>query len=263
MNWHRTIISVRRGASVCLCGLVLAGAPALNAQSSSDPDAKRSSLRRFSFGVRVGGFVLNKLGPETLVKYTTSPVTVYTSVISPKSPRLGGGLSVEFALSRRFALSADLLFHRFAYQLDTTVVEGEDNPETIEDERRTTTSSEQTRAHYWDLPILVRFYAVDRRRVHFGAFFDAGISMRLAKDFRSTTFTTLPDATTSSDTTARTPANKIIRGVVGGGGFRLVDDFGIRVMPEVRYTRWLADTWAPLPARVSRNQLEVLVGIMF
>jgi hypothetical protein len=254
---------VRRGASVCLCGLVLAGAQALNAQSSSDPDAKRSSLRRFSFGVRVGGFVLSKLGPETLVKDTTSPVAEYTSVVTPKSQRLEGGLSVEFALSRRFALSADLLFHRFAYQLDTTVVEGVDNPETIEDERRTTTISEQTRAHYWDLPVLVRFYAVNRRPVHLGFFLDAGIVMRRAKDFRSTTLTTLPDGTVSTDTTARTAANKIIRGVVGGGGFRLVDDFGIRVIPEVRYTRWLADTWAPLPAQVSRNQVEILAGIMF
>jgi hypothetical protein len=263
VNWHRTIFSVRRGASVCLCGLVLAGAPALNAQSSSDPDARRTSLRRFSFGVRASGFALSTLGPRSLVSYTSSPVVAYTYDVTPKSQRLGGGLSLEFALSRRFALSADLLYHRFAYQLDTTTVVGVDNPETIEDERRVTMSSEQTRAHYWDLPVLVRFYAVDRRRVHFGAFLDAGVSMRRAKDFRSTTFTILPDATTSSDTTARTPANKIIRGVVGGGGFRLVDDFGIRVMPEVRYTRWLADTWAPLPARVSRNQLEILVGIMF
>jgi hypothetical protein len=263
VNWHRTIFSVRRGASVCLCGLVLAGAPALNAQSSSDPDAKRTSLRRFSFGVRASVFALDKLGPSSITSATTSPVTQSTWDITPTSQRLGGGVSLEFALSRRFALSADLLYHRFAYQLDSTVVVGVDNPETIEDERRVTTSSEQTRAHYWDLPVLVRFYAVNRRPVHLGAFFDAGIAMRLAKDFRSTTFTTLPDATTSSDTTARTPANKIIRGVVGGGGFRLVDDFGIRVIPEVRYTRWLADTWAPLPARVSRNQLEVLVGIMF
>jgi hypothetical protein len=44
-------------------------------------------------------------------------------------------------------------------------------------------------------------------------------------------------------------------------GFRFVDEFNIKVTPEVRYTRWNGETFNSSSTHSPRNQLEV--GIAF
>jgi hypothetical protein len=49
-------------------------------------------------------------------------------------------------------------------------------------------------------------------------------------------------------------------GATVGVGFRFVDEFNIKVTPEIRYTRWNGMTFAQDSTRSPRNQLEVGIG---
>jgi hypothetical protein len=41
------------------------------------------------------------------------------------------------------------------------------------------------------------------------------------------------------------------------------DDFGIRIIPEVRYTRWFNDTFRKYGVHANRNQIEFLITLGF
>ena len=59
------------------------------------------------------------------------------------------------------------------------------------------------------------------------------------------------------------PSAKTLGGVVVGSGLRFVDDFGIKVEPELRYPRWFGRTFDEESARTSPNQIEVDVAFTF
>ena len=50
---------------------------------------------------------------------------------------------------------------------------------------------------------------------------------------------------------------------VVGSGLRFVDDFGIKVEPELRYTRWFGRTFNSESTRSSENQIEVNLAFTF
>jgi hypothetical protein len=51
----------------------------------------------------------------------------------------------------------------------------------------------------------------------------------------------------------------LVGGTVGVG-LRFIDEFNIKVTPEVRYTRWNGMTMNQDSTRSPRNQLEVGIG---
>ena len=51
--------------------------------------------------------------------------------------------------------------------------------------------------------------------------------------------------------------------VVGGSGMQFVDEFGIHVVPEVRYTRWEDSNFDNLTTRTERNQVEANISLTF
>jgi hypothetical protein len=46
-------------------------------------------------------------------------------------------------------------------------------------------------------------------------------------------------------------------------GLQLIDPFGIRVVPEVRYTRWLDDMFYYQSTITQRNQIEAVISLSF
>jgi hypothetical protein len=52
-------------------------------------------------------------------------------------------------------------------------------------------------------------------------------------------------------------------GVTGGIGFQMIDDFGIRAIPEVRFTRWFNRPFDSVNGRSRANQVEVLLTFAF
>ena len=55
-------------------------------------------------------------------------------------------------------------------------------------------------------------------------------------------------------------AKRLLIGATVGAGFRFIDEFNIKVTPEIRYTRWNGTTFNQDSTRSPRNQLEVGIG---
>jgi hypothetical protein len=78
---------------------------------------------------------------------------------------------------------------------------------------------------------------------------------------RTTNNTTNADATTENNQIRAQVSKRTLIGATVGVGFRFVDEFSIKVTPEVRYTRWDGLTFGTDSTQSPRNQLEV--GIAF
>jgi hypothetical protein len=127
---------------------------------------------------------------------------------------------------------------------------------------QTTTTLQKTRAAFWDVPILGH-YALYQRSPKVKGVVDAGVALRYVGGVHTATQTTDPNANTCCTENAVTPAHKSVKGYVVGAGLRIVDDFGLKMTPEVRYTRWMADPFSGVQAQTRKSQLEVMFGITF
>lgn len=244
----------RRAAGLLLCLFLLA--PFLRAQNAVT-DVPQKFWRRFSLGVRLCALPLNYIGVSSNTTGPTSTESVTQTTTEPNST-FGGGATVEYAVSRRLQIGADLLYHRFNITGENTTVT------TLSDGTiQTTDVNQAVTARYWDLPVLAR-YTFPSAKIGAGRIFlGGGAVARRATDIRTTTLNTDINSNVTVSYTPLTPEHSTILGVVATAGVRAVDDFGIRVTPEVRYVRWLDDMFAAWPAQQRRNELQVLIGITF
>lgn len=265
---NRTQISLgvsRIAGTLLLFSVFLSGVPTLHGQtaSASQEGERESFLKRFSVGARVSILATDLMNNEQISSSTSEPPTKTTLTSTSASSQLGGGATLQFAILRRLALSVDFLYRRAVYKAGFDSVEGADDPETEEDERIINSSFEQTRADYWDVPVLARLYDSDIRRPGVRGFFEGGVSIRRVSNIRTFREFTLPDGSIGSDATPVTPAETGIAGLVVGAGFQFGSKVGLKVMPEVRYTRWLGYTFDASPTQSKRHQVEFLLGITF
>jgi hypothetical protein len=213
-------------------------------------------VRRFSVGARASILALDPVHGGDYTNATASADLSSTYTTTSKTSRVGGGLTMEFAVTRRLSLDADLLYHRFGYDAETS------NVETLSDgSTKTTSISELTYAKYWDLPVLARVYVGPSENFRF--FFTGGVTLRRVSSIRTKTTTTNPDFSQTVGWTPTSALNRTARGFTGGLGVKAIDDFHIKVIPEVRYTRWVVDTFGSYPAHPRRDELSVLIGLMF
>jgi hypothetical protein len=244
-----------------LCGILLA--PILRAQSTTtssstrEVEAQPNFWRRFSFGVRASILTL-PLQNSTGTQSSPNTLTLLTNSLTPASSRFDGGATVEYAATRRILVSADILYQFFSYSSEVvTTVSLADGTSQI------TTADESTHARYWTIPVLARYATLPARTASAQVFIGAGGAFRKISGIRTTTSTVNPDGTTVTDYTPRTPQKLSTFGAVATAGFRVKDEFGIRITPEVRYTRWLSDLFNSWPAKQRRNELSVIIGLTF
>jgi hypothetical protein len=244
----------RRTAGIVVCAFLLA--PFLRAQDASD-NVPQKFWRRFSLGVRINAV---PMGFEPTVNSSTNPngTTSVSQTTSRSDSYVGGGVTLEVALSHKLLMSADLLYHHFGYTADTTTM-----TTAADGTSQIIATDEVTRARYWDLPVIFRVTNLGGPigAAHF--FLGGGASVRRVSNIRTTTTTSDTNGDLTVDYAPRTPLNRTIYGVVAAVGVRAVDDFGIRVTPELRYIRWLGDIFGSAPAQQRRNELQVLIGITF
>ncbi len=187
------------------------------------------------------------------VNYDTNYDTVNHSFM------LGGGLTLEGRISGRTLVTAEVLFNRLRYDRTINMYWGVDDPTTSADERSHQTTTENTKARLFDLPVLIQ------RNVRSTGFlshvyFAAGPSARLVSTVHTTTNITYADATKGNNTTPTPVSKRLLIGGTVGVGLRFVDEFNIKVTPEVRYTRWNGATFNQDSTHSPRNQLEVGIG---
>jgi hypothetical protein len=242
-----------------------ASSPASSSASSSSDREQRKPERRFS-----GGLTLSVLG-LSLVPGASNTVN-NTSEISTQnqtkgaSERIGYGLTGQARVTNHFYVDVGALIRRIGYQLTSTVsttttsiLNGTSYPSTT-----TTDTHEDTRARLIDIPVALRYYGTGKRPGGARWFVEAGGAWRVSTGIRTSIDSTDASGTnTCCSTTPTVPANRSAKGLLGGAGVQLVDDFGIHVVPEVRYTRWVNPIFENLSTNTRENQVEAAISLTF
>lgn len=244
------------GIAAASLGIFLTLAPATYGQTSTSkplPEQKPSGWRRFSFGGRINGLPFNVLNNKTVNISPANTSQSWSISTTNNYTKIAYGPSLEFRLTTRFAIGGELLYHRLDYTKTTTVTDTNGN----------TTITEQTGARLWDIPAMVRFHGLSESGFGSKLYFAGGGELRKVSRIRTSNSTTFPDGSTASNNTPVVPASRNAPGVVVGVGFRVVDDFGFKLSPELRYTRWMGATFASDSTRMRRDELDVGIALTY
>lgn len=235
--------------------------PSQSGSSSVSTDLKkRTFVRLFSAGATLSVLaqtpVMNGGYNENRTAYLRNATTIGGGY------RIGWGGVAQIRLPRKFAVAGSLLMHKSAHASTIDTYEGVDNPNTPLDDRRHTTVEESSIVNYWDYTFMLRRYTKNHEATGHRGFFGGGLNFRDIRRIRSQRETTL-GATTTPDTKPIIPTRDVGRGLVGSVGAQFMDDFGIKLVPEFRYTRWLQPSFNDQSTRSRRNQFEAIVSITF
>lgn len=239
--------------------------PAQTPQTSSQQPATlptRSYVRRVSAGVTLSVQILKMFPNRTREVVTTTPAFDAIHATTDASRRVGFGFNAQVLLTNRFALQAGVYRWGVGYRMNSDIYEGTDNVNTIADERKHTVRNEDTRARFLDFPAVIRFYGKDRYEPGARWFLEAGAALRRVSKVR----TSVDFRVNSGDRQCCDNTQPHIRGATGavvGAGFQLIDPVGIRVIPEVRYTRWMGATINTFSTISQRNQIEAMISLSF
>jgi Outer membrane protein beta-barrel domain len=239
--------------------------PSTGTSSSSQSLDINDTGRRFT-----GGLTLSVLG-FSLIPGRTSTVdnssTVSTEYQTQSaSERIGYGLTGQVRITNHFSVDIGALMRKAGYQFTTTVTT---TTTTILNGVTSSTTStvithQDTRARFFDFPLTVRYYSGAKRPNGPRWFAEGGGAWRWSNGVRTSSDTT-DDAGVNTCCTfpAVPPAHKSGIGMVAGVGLQFIDPFGIHVVPEVRYTRWIDQVFDNLTTHTFQNQLDASISLTF
>ena len=249
--------------SLFLCGLV-AAVTVLHAQTPQPVELERRPyVRRISAGASLTVPVLNLMKPGSASFSRATPPLVGAIDSTSKYHWGGGGVMLQVAILDKLAVNVNAFYRKAEYTSTEMDVTGVDNPNTPLDDRTLTTIEGWTRLRYLDLPVLARIYSKDRHRKGNRWFFEAGPTTRTVRKIPTTITTTDPDGNVTVASAPLPPYKRTALGVTAGFGGQFIDPLGLRVIPEVRYTRWLGLN-VDVPATHSRrDQIEFVFSLAF
>lgn len=249
----------RIGSAAAVFAVALLAAPAQAAAQTDtqaqDPPSK-PYFNRLLVGARLSILFNDLMNTETLSSSTSEPVFQLTNATTSTSNQLGAGGSIEFALLERLSIALELLYRKAGYKSNLETSLGETDPVV-------TRKFERTRTDYWDFPLVLRFYDASRSERPSRTFLEAGFAIRRVTHIRTFSEVLLPDKTSAISEAPAVPRNSTLPGIVLGGGFQLAGSSPVKVIPQIRYTRWLGNTFNSPPTLSRRNQFELLLGIAF
>jgi hypothetical protein len=183
-----------------------------------------------------------------------------------ESSRIGYGLTGQVRITGHFAVDLQALYRRIGYQYEdtvstttTTVLNGTTNSTVA-----TTITHQDVHAHLFDFPLTVRYYSGAKRPNGPRWFAEVGGAWRWANDIHTSTDTTdAAGLNTCCTFTPVTPAHNSTVGLVAGVGLQFIDPFGIHVVPEVRYTRWIDQVFDNQTTHTFQNQLDASISLTF
>jgi len=222
-------------------------------------------VRRFSAGATLSITPLSSIrGGSSTVTNSSTVTTDYSTTNA--SGRIGYGITLQAGLTDHFAVAAGIYYRKFGYIFNTSV-----NTTTnivsggvVIPTTTTTSTRDDVRSHVFDVPIVLRYYGKSRHTPGPRWFGEAGVAWRDATGFRTSESATDATGVVSCCTSiASDPAHRNARGFVAGAGLQFIDPFGIRVVPEVRYTRWVNQIFSSFTTHTQRNQLEANITLSF
>jgi hypothetical protein len=234
--------------------------------SSANPTAAEPVyIHRISGGLTLSVLGLSAVtGGSNTVTDSTNVSTAYST--TGASERIGYGVTAQVAITDHFAAAVQAIYRRIGYQLDTTITNTTTTAVNgvVTTTPTTTSTHEDTRAGLIDIPAMLRYYNRGRHTPGPRWFVEGGGVFRDAISIRSSTSSTDTNGNlTCCDDTATKPANRIAKGATAGGGFQFIDDFGIHVMPEVRYTRWMNPIFDAFTTNMQKNEVAAGLSLSF
>lgn len=255
-------------------GLVLCSALTTWAQNAPPPAApaeeaaperleQRAYVRRVSLGISLNIVPMNLFPKQTLnEKLTTTPPVENNASVDPKSNRFGWGVTAQFTLGERLAVAVAPTIRKVAFHAFIESFEGVDNSSTFLDERAKTQINEDTTARFIDLPVLLRRYNKNRHESGARWFMEGGPVMRKTSQVRTQLDIVPPKGDRYKKSQPLAFRGNTL-GVTGGIGGQFIDDFGIRSILEVRYTRWLNKPFDSIHGNTRVNQVEAILTFSF
>jgi hypothetical protein len=221
---------------------------------------------RISFGVRVEYFPERFFQTQYVQTSSTNPIQNSAYFGTSAGAKYTLGVTGEFLLTRRISIGADFYYHQEEYTQLDQIKSGLPDPNSSYDTRPLTSITQDTRANYWDVPVVARYY-LHREKAPRGlgwisqTFVLGGATYRHVSNIRTGTSTSLPDSSTSYNETPVVPSHDNLVGVVGGVGYKLFEYGKFKAMGEARYTRWFGYTFQGPAYESQKNQLEI--GLSF
>lgn len=258
-----------------------AGAAALHAQATppAQPAAQQEEeeqqtrrqetfVRRFSGGISIAANLPGPLKEEDLFQsFPTTPPLAITARNSAKSGLASFGATAQLAITERWAVAVTP-FIRSNIRFESMIVRlvGNDNPNTVQDDREGTNITSKVSGRFIDVPVLVRYYGKSRFERGPRWFVELGPRMRYTYAVRvNNSIQTPPKGGISEFLSNQNPISyrQRINGASAGFGMQFVDDFGLRFVPEVRYTRWFGKSFGDITGRSRQTQIEIIFTLGF
>jgi len=240
------------------CACLLAGSSLLAQDDDSGPAVKRPSV-----GVRGEYYVSRFFLTAAATQHTTAPIADYTFSAWSGTGKFAIAPTVEYRLTNRLSLGAEMQFHYAQYSQTTQIRTGVVNPNSSVDDRKVTTLADSSKADYWDVPLLAHYYGLRKSGLLTKSYLSVGPELRHVGRVRTGNEITNADGTTAYNENPDTPRHTNQYGLVVGLGLRFVDDFKIKVAPEVRYIRWKGATFEGPAFRSQVNEIQAGLGISF
>jgi len=224
---------------------------------------RRAYVRRISAGATLSVPVFTQF--VTGFDYFSQTTPPLESAVDSKTKRhwAGGGGMVQVAILERLSVNVGALYRKAEFNSERNDLAGVDNPNTLIDDRVRTTTEEWTRVRYLDIPVLARYYTKGRHQRGDRWFFQAGPNLRTIQRLRNTVRTTAQDGTATTSALPEPPSTRRVMGITAGFGAQFIDPVGVRVVPEVRYTRWMDPSFRLFGTQSRRDHLEVMISLTF
>lgn len=224
---------------------------------------RRAYVRRISAGATLTVPVFTQFVTGFDYFARTTPPLEASVDSSTKRYWAGGGFTLQIAVTERIAVNASALFRKAEFTTNRIEIAGVDNPATLIDDRVRTDYREWTRVRYLDYPILARYYTKGRHQRGDRWFFQGGPNFRTIRRLRNDIKITAQDGTVTEANTPVPPSLRRVTGLTAGFGAQLIDPVGVRVIPEVRYTRWLDPQFKLFGIESRRDHLEIMISFTF
>ena len=249
--------------SLLLCGLV-AAVTVLQAQTPEPVELERRAyVRRISAGATLTVPIFNLMKPGFANFSRATPPLLGTIDSTSKYHWGGGGVMLQIAIFEKLSVNLNAFYRKAEYNSTETDVAGVDNPNTPLDDRTITTIDGWTRIRYLDIPVLARYYNKGRFRKGSRWFFEAGPNTRTVRKVLVNLTTTDPALNVTKTNSPLPPFKRTALGVTAGFGAQFIDPVGMRVIPEVRYTRWLGLNFDVPATHSRRDQIEFVFSLAF
>jgi hypothetical protein len=242
------------------------------APAAGQPDApeeverleEKAYVRRFSAGISLNLAPFNLLPKQSNVEKpaNVNPPLEINSSVDPQAGRFAFAATLQVTISDRIAIALQPTYRKIRFHGFLQEYVGVDNSSTIIDERVKTEINEDTKAVFFDVPVLVRRYSKSRFERGPRWFYEAGPTLRFTRNVTMDRSTVTPKGETVKDNIPLRYNSTATGASIGIGG-QFIDDFGIRAIPEVRYTRWFGQPFDTYHGRTRRDQIEIVMTFSF